>query len=204
MSDEFWPSTHMSLLLSVRDPRNSAAWGEFVGRYRPKILAHCRRLGVQEAAAEDVAQGLLLKLIKAMQGFEYDPQKSFRAWLATVTKNAVRDFWREEGQRLDAGTGESAVQQLLRNAPEDKAKEEFTDALGEELRRDLLAEAEKLVAERVDGATWEAYRRRRDGERAKEIGANLDMKTAAVHKANSRVKQMLREEVAMLLKQPRS
>jgi RNA polymerase sigma factor (sigma-70 family) len=160
-------------------------------------------LGVGEAAAEDVAQGLLLKLVKVMQGFEYDPERSIGTWLKTVTKNAVRDFWHEEQARLDVGTGESAVHEMLQNAPADEADDELSEALSEELRRDLLEEAERLARDRVDATTWLAYELRRRDTPAKEVAAELGMKTAAVHKAFSRVKQMLREEVAMLLRQPR-
>ena len=59
--------------------------------------------------------------------------------------------------------------------------------------------AERLVRERVDEQTWRAHRGRGDGQPAREVAAELGMKIAAVHKVKSRVLQMIREEIGMLL-----
>jgi RNA polymerase sigma-70 factor (ECF subfamily) len=200
-----WPSTHLSELLALRDPQNAAGWNEFVERYRPPIVELCRRrFGGSEAPAEDVTQGILVKLFTG--GIQtYDPEKgSLRAWLKTITKNAVRDYWRGEQDRLDKPKGGSTAHELLKNALDDETAEQLSDVLSDSLQRDLLQNAERLVKERVDAATWEVYRRRRAEEKASEIAASLQMKKAAVYKAVSRVKEMLREEVAMMVKQPRT
>jgi RNA polymerase sigma-70 factor (ECF subfamily) len=201
-----WPSTRVSLLLAIRDPANGQAWGEFVHRYRPLIVQFCQhRLGVQEAAAEDVAQGVLLKLVKVMQEFAYDPQQSFRGWLRTVTRNAVFDYWKGEKARPDVAAGDSRVHEMLHSIPVAETSEQLSEILSGNLFRDLLAEVERLVRDRVEATTWRAYELRRQETPAREIASQLNMKVAAVHKAYSRVKQLLREEIALLLplQQPR-
>ena len=198
--NDSWPSTHLSLLLRVKDPQNADAWSDFVARYRAPIVRFCPgRFNVQEAVAEDVAQEILIGLIKEMQRFEYQPDKSFRGWLKTVTKNSVLACFRKEKRRLDAGTGNSNLQELLQNVAETDSAEQLAEALSDELERDLLQEAERLVRERVDKQTWRAYRGRVDGQPAREVAAEINMKVAAVHKAKSRVLQMVREEIAALL-----
>ena len=202
MDDDPWPSTHMSLLLRVSDPRSEVAWSDFVTRYRPPIVRLARGVfRVQEATADDLANDILVKLLCEMQRFEYKPEESFRRWLRTVTKNTIRDFFRKENRRLDIATGDSNEQQLVENFADSPGADQLADSLCEELQRDLLQEAERLVRQRVSDQTWTAYKDRSDGKPAKEIAADLNMKVAAVHKANSRVPQLIREEIKMLLNQ---
>jgi RNA polymerase sigma factor (sigma-70 family) len=67
-----------------------------MGRVRPAVSADHPRVvpevGSQPSDADDVAQEVLLKLLTAMKKFRYDPSRSFRAWLKTVTQNAWKDF----------------------------------------------------------------------------------------------------------------
>ena len=63
-------TTDVTLLARLRhDPKDQAAWGDFVARYGPKILQWCRRWHLQEADAQDVAQDVLLKLHGRMATF---------------------------------------------------------------------------------------------------------------------------------------
>src|SRR5687767_1486677 len=86
--------TRVSLLGRLRhDVTDQAAWSEFVDHYGVKIHDWCRRVwGLQDADARDVTQSVLLKLATRMRDFEYDPGRSFRAWLKTVTQHAWSDF----------------------------------------------------------------------------------------------------------------
>ena len=55
----------------------------------------CRqRFRVDPNVAEEIAQDVLLKLLKEMQKFRYRADKSFRRWLKTVTPNAFRTYYR--------------------------------------------------------------------------------------------------------------
>ena len=75
-----------------RLPVDQAAWGEFAERYGRKIYGWCRHWRLQQADAEEVTQEVLLKLARKMATFQYDPKRSFRAWLKTVTHHTWRDF----------------------------------------------------------------------------------------------------------------
>jgi RNA polymerase sigma-70 factor (ECF subfamily) len=202
MAGDSWPTTRISLLLRVKDPRDDAAWGEFVARYRQPIVQFCaRKLAFRSADSEDVAQEVLLKLLAALRQFEYDPTGSFRKWLRTVARYAVLNYADKEARRLDRAVGGDAqLSDWIKASPDNV--EELSDVLSATLRRDMLQDSERLVRSRVDAATWQAYELRRKEAPAKEVAAELGMTTAAVHKAYSRVKQLLRQEVAMLLKNP--
>ena len=105
--------TRVTLLGRLRrDPTNQAIWAEFVEHYGTKIFTWCRKWNLQEADAQDVTQNVLLKLADKMRTFHYDPSRSFRAWLKTLTHHAWSDFL-ESRQRPGRGSGDSQVADML-------------------------------------------------------------------------------------------
>jgi len=105
--------TSPTLLSRVRaDPADEAAWSEFVDRYAPHIYAWCRAWRLQETDAQDVTQAVLVKLVRQMRRFDYDPDRSFRGWLRTLVENAIRD-WIADRRNREVGSGETKVLQLL-------------------------------------------------------------------------------------------
>jgi RNA polymerase sigma factor (sigma-70 family) len=74
--------TSMTLLERLqKNPGDPQAWNLFVERYLPRIKSWCLTWGLQASDAEDVTQEVLVKLFAAMSKFQYDPARSFRAWL---------------------------------------------------------------------------------------------------------------------------
>src|SRR5947207_8486533 len=119
--------TSPTLLGRLREaPTDQAAWDEFVERYGRKIYAWCRQWNLQEADAEDVTQNVLLKLAEKMQTFDYDRERSFRAWLKTVTRNAWSDFW--SGRKAAVAVGGSQAAELLHTV---EAREDLVQRLNE-------------------------------------------------------------------------
>lgn len=186
--------TSATLLTRLRQvPADQAAWAQFADRYGRKIYGWCRQWKLQEADAEDVTQIVLLKLAGKMQAFEYDPSRSFRAWLKTVTRHAWLDSC---STRKTAAAGGSQVLELLQTV---EAREDLVQRLDEEFDRELLDEAAARVRLRVTPRTWEAFERTAvQGESGAEAGQALGMKVAAVFVARSKVQKMLREELQKL------
>ena len=178
-----------------RVPADQAAWDEFADRYGRKIYGWCRHWNLQQADAEDVTQQVLLKLAHKMRTFAYDPSKSFRAWLKTVTHHAWRDFV-EGRDRPGAGSGDTGVLEQLQTV---QARDGLVSELDEEFTRDLLDEAMARVRLRVQPHTWQAFHLLAvEGRAGAEAAAELGMKVAAVFVARSKVQKMLREEVRKL------
>jgi len=73
-------------------PSDEVASARFVGLYRSRMRGWCRRWGLQEADSEDVTQDVLLRLAQKLGAFHYEPSRSFRGWLRTVTQTALADF----------------------------------------------------------------------------------------------------------------
>ena len=89
MDDTPSSQTSPTLLGRLRQqPSDQAAWEQFVERYGRLILAWCREAQLQDADIEDITQIVLIKLADKMRTFAYDPSKSFRGWLRTLTHHA--------------------------------------------------------------------------------------------------------------------
>jgi RNA polymerase sigma-70 factor (ECF subfamily) len=188
--------TSVTLLGKLRQqPADPAAWDELVRRYRPRIFAFCLAFPLQAADAEDVTQTVLLKLLASLRTYAYDPAQSFRAWLRTVTRNALIDSLAE---RRHHGSGDSAVVSLLESV---QAREALARQVEEEFDQELLEEALRRVRPRVSEQRWEAFRLTAlEGMSGAEAGAQLSMLVATVYTAKSKVQQLVREEIRRLEK----
>ncbi|HEX5273422.1 MAG TPA: sigma-70 family RNA polymerase sigma factor [Gemmataceae bacterium] len=194
MSNDPENATRASLLVRLRTgPNDQAAWNAFVRRYVPLILRWCRDWKLQEVDAEDVTQTVLLKLSEKMRTFDYDPSRSFRAYLKTLTRYAWCDFLEARGKRPDVGSGDSRMLSQLQTA---EARDDLLRRLDEEFDRELLEEAMARVRARVEPHTWDAFRLTAlEGVGAAEAAERLGLRTAVVIKAKSKVRLMLAEEV---------
>jgi RNA polymerase sigma-70 factor (ECF subfamily) len=134
-------------------------------------------------------------LARKIRDFTYDPARSFRAWLKTVTHHAWRDF--AGGlDRPGVGSGDSRTLELLYTV---EAGDALVNALDEEYDRELLDEALARVRLRVQPHTWQAFHLLAvEGRAGADAAAELDMKVAAVFVARSKVQKMAREEIRKL------
>jgi RNA polymerase sigma-70 factor (ECF subfamily) len=190
--------TRVTLLGRLRqDPGNPEAWAEFVEHYGGKIYGWCRKWNLQEADAQDVTQNVLLKLARKMREFTYDPSRSFRAWLKTITHHAWSDFL-ETRRRAGLGSGDSQVGLILDSV---EARADLVAHLEAEFDRELLEEAMRRVRLRVAPQTWAAFTLTVfEGLSGAEAAARIPMQVAQVFVAKRRVQKMLQEEVARLEK----
>lgn len=186
--------TSATLLARLRQaPADQEAWRRFTESYGRKIYAWCRQWNLQEADAEDVTQNVLIKLAEKLQHFVYDPEKSFRAWLKTVTRNVWSDYC---SARKAAAQGGSQALAMLATL---EAREDLVRRLDDEFDRELLEQATARVRLRVTPRTWEAFERAAfRGQSGAEVAAALNMKVATVFVARSKVQRMLQEEIQQL------
>ena len=147
--------TSATLLARLRQvPADQAAWARFADRTAARSTAGAAGGTSRRRDAEDVTQNVLLKLAEKMRTFEYDPSRSFRAWLKTVTRHAWIDYW--SARKAAAAAGGSQVLELLQTV---EAREDLVQRLDEEFDRELLDEAMARVRLRVTPRTWEAFER---------------------------------------------
>jgi RNA polymerase sigma factor (sigma-70 family) len=198
MADSSAARTSSSLLGRLRqEAPDQQAWAEFVRRYGAQIYRWCCKWKLQEADAQDVTQTVLVKLAEKMRTFSYDPSRSFRAYLKTITNYALCDFL-ESRKRPGAAGGGSQVLDLLQTI---EARADLVEELKTAFDHELLDEAMERVRRRVEPHTWEAFRQTAvDGLSGAEVARKLAMKVATVFKARSKVQQMLQEEMRTLEK----
>jgi RNA polymerase sigma factor (sigma-70 family) len=196
MTNEFATQTSISLLGRLRqDAKDQAAWEEFVRRYGQQIYRWCRKWQLQEADAQDVTQTVLVKLAEKMRTFTYDPARSFRAYLKTLTHYAWCDFLQAH-KRPGAGSGGSEVLQVLQAV---EARDDLVRHLNQEFDQELLEEATARVRQRVEPHTWEAFRLTAlEGLSGADAAQRLGLNVATVFKAKSKVQKMLQQEIRSL------
>jgi RNA polymerase sigma-70 factor (ECF subfamily) len=189
------PLTRPSLLLSLRNAGNDRAWRDFVEIYAPLIFGHCTRRGLQEADAADVTQEVMRSVARAIQKLDYDRARgTFRAWLLTVTRSKLNNFFASRA-RHPQGTGETAVVQFLEAQPGPEAAADWD----REYRRRLFQIASEKVQKEVQAGTWAAFWQTAvEDEPAAAVAAELGMTTGAVYIARSRVLARLRTEIESL------
>jgi len=186
------PQTRPSLLLRVRDVADGDAWREFVGIYTPLIFGYCRRRGLQEADAADVAQEVMQTVARSIGGFNYQPDKgTFRSWLYTVTRSRFSNFLRRQ-RRHPRGDGETELREFLEAQP----VPETDDTWDQEFRQRLLDWACAQVRSEFQDPTWQAFRLTAiEGKPPKETAATLGLSVGALYIARSRVTARIREKV---------
>src|SRR4051812_11765676 len=107
------PPTRAGLLVRLRDPRDEAAWTEFVDRYASLVYGYARKQGLQDADAADLAQEVLGAVACSIGALEYDPARgAFRNWLFTIVRRKLCDWQAARARRVN-GTGDTATRLLL-------------------------------------------------------------------------------------------
>lgn len=192
-------STRQSLLLRLKDSADGPAWIEFQTIYRPAVYRFARRHGVQPADAEDLSQQVMLAVAKKISVWNPDSRHgSFRAWLLTVTRNAVSNL--VSRSRPDAAAGGTGPVALLTQAVSGEAAKEEIDW---ELRRATFRWAAEEVRREYQPATWNSFWLTAvERQSAEQVADDLGLSIGAVYTNRSRVLKRLREWVQRLEDQP--
>jgi RNA polymerase sigma factor (sigma-70 family) len=189
--------TSVTLMMRLQTlPADPGAWDEFVDRYRPMIRAWCLNWNLQESDADDVVQEVLVKLVAAIRKFQYDPARSFRAWLKTVTQHALSDF--VASRRKDPGLTAAPIDIIVASA---EAKTDLEQRIEEAFDAEVLELAMQRVKKRVKPGTWDAFHFTAvEGLSGAAAAARLEIPVAHVFVAKNRVQKMLQEQARILKK----
>ena len=110
------------------------AWGELYREYAPAIFRFCRRAMPTREDAEDATMEIFMKL-KGKLG-QYDPTRSFQAWLYKVAANHCWDILRRRRIRQDKETED--VESVPLEHPEPSQLEKLIEQRsGAEVRKAL-------------------------------------------------------------------
>ena len=124
-------STSTSLLERVKaqDPK---AWKRLVALYGPLVYDWCRQSGLHGEDAADIGQEVFGSVAAKVAEFRRDrPGDSFRGWLWTITRNKIRDPFRQQQGRAQAQGGTDAQQRLAQIADQPSTETFVVRELGE-------------------------------------------------------------------------
>jgi len=193
MSDA--PSTRPSLLVRLRDPRDEAAWDEFVSLYGPLVRTLARRGGLQDADASDLEQEVYRSVAAAIDRFDPDPEQgSFRAWLFRIARNHMLNAFVAK-KRHPQGTGDTRVGQLLEAqlAPSPDETALFDAAY----RKRLFEWAASRVRAQFKESTWLAFWKTAvEGREVTEVARELNLTAGAIYVHRNRVMSRIREVIS--------
>jgi RNA polymerase sigma factor (sigma-70 family) len=188
------PETRHSLIQRLQDGGDDAAWEEFASIYRPIIVQIARRRHLQYDDAEDLAQQVLLLVLRNIGKWKADPTRArFRTWLQTVVRNATMNALTRR-PRDQAYGGTTSLQQLHQRP--DKADSLWFDL---EWQRETLRWVSQQVRGEFESATWAAFWGTAvEQSSAQEVAERLGKSVGAVYIARSRVMQRIKQKIAEL------
>ena len=195
--DEVRPdgSTSRSMLNEARlaDP---VAWERLVRLYAPLVASWCRRWGVATQDVVDVMQDVFSAVAGHLGRFRKDrPTDTFRGWLATITRNKIRDHLRRRGSEPDAQGG-SEANRRLQEIQDPSMSLDGPDVTDDLMLDDLLRSALDAIRGEFHESTWKAFWGVVvEGRTAADVAADLEMKPGTVRVAKSRVLLRLRREL---------
>ena len=200
MTEANYNPTRITLLAKLKKTENTTAWLEFEGIYRGFILSLIVRMGINQHDAEDISQAVLTKVWQKIEDFEYNQNKGkFHNWLAAITRNTVRDFFRTKKNFI---TGRDSVEyqehyldieeQVLPDI-ENLAREEWvlhiTNLAWENIKADIYESKQavfKMVSKEIPN---------------KQIAKKLGISEASVRVYKAEVFEKMRIEITRLNQQ---
>jgi RNA polymerase sigma-70 factor (ECF subfamily) len=188
-------STQSSLLVRLRDAADHSSWQIFVDTYGPLLYHYCRRRGLQDADAADVAQDALLEVARCLRNFEYRPDVGrFRDWLGTIVFRKLARFLERKNRREIPAGGDTAHENMGQVAAEN-VDSEWTD----EFNARVLQVALSRIQVHFEPATWRVFARLwLENTPPATVAQDMGLGIERVYLAKSRILKRLEEEVALL------
>ncbi len=188
-------STSETLIDRVR-AADREAWNSLCDIYAPLVYGWARKSKLQESDAEDIVQDVFRNVASGLPKFQYGgANDSFRGWLWTITRNAIRRYFNDCNKNVAAGAGGTNAMQQLAEAP-DWINEEDADQpeLADSEESAMMKRALKLVESDFAKHIWQAFWRFTiDGQSANDVAKEFKMTPAGVRQAKFRVLSRLRE-----------
>jgi RNA polymerase sigma-70 factor (ECF subfamily) len=191
--------TSLSLLDRLRNAApDSAEWRRLQDIYLPLIRFWVVRVPGVGDDADDLAQEVLLVLVRELPSFQRRRDGSFRAWLRQITLNRIRAFQKNRRKQPRAGgAGDDSDDLLaqLEDSTSDLARE-WDLAHDKHVFQKLLA----IVQPDFEPKTWEAFTRCGLQEKpAAAVASELGLSVSAVVQAKSRILKRLRAEAGDMI-----
>jgi RNA polymerase sigma-70 factor (ECF subfamily) len=191
-------TTSLSLLDRLKNAKQDAtAWQSLQEIYLPLIRSWLSCLGSLRGEVDDLAQEVLVVVLRELPAFERRRDGAFRAWLRQITVNRVRSFCKVRQRQPRAGLAHEDEQLLAQLA--DPASD-LARQWDREHDRHVLQKLLAMVRPDFEPTTWQAFTRfALEGLPATRVAQELGISESAVVQAKFRILRRLREETEELL-----
>lgn len=193
-------ATRASLLVRLRDWRDSASWQEFFDTYWGLIYGVARKAGLDDAEARDVVQETLAVVARQMPAFRYDPALgSFKGWLLQTTRWRIADQFRKrlplaEPPLLDDETRTSSMGRVI-----DPHSQDLEVVWEADWQKNLLDAALDHVKRRIDPEKFQLFDCYVNKEwAAAKVAATFGVPVEQVYMARHRILELIKTEVERL------
>lgn len=182
-----------ALMLRVQHD-DAFAFEQLVERYQSRLVGVMAHIGPQHDVAEDLAQEVFLKVFRARK--TYQPTAKFSTWLFAIATRVASNARRAAGRKRErtaahrAGdTSANSLEQLAKDASGMMPSRVVARAERSQIVREAIAALQPrqrtaLVLSKFEDMSYE------------EIGAALELSSAAVKSLLSRARESLRKQLA--------
>jgi RNA polymerase sigma factor (sigma-70 family) len=189
------PDTRWSLILRLPKPDQQQAWQEFVETYDPFLYRYMRRRGLDDAAARDVVQHVMMSVVRSIEDWKpISGGPRFRNWLFTIARNLLINERIRCSKEVVVGgsTAIRAMQSLSSTLESDDQHAEY--------RKEAILFAASRIRQQVDAVTWQAFWKTAvEGNDCKSVASELHIQVGSVYAAKSRVLRRVRDQIALML-----
>lgn len=186
--------TRNSLLSGMRESKSyshrQSSQTNFFETYQPLLVVFFQRKGLQSQDADDLAQLLVMKLMKRLERrFDLGRDGKFRAYLFSAAHNVLKDFYKE----LKRSPINSGIE--LGNVSENELKQKIED----QVDIDLLVEAKRRVGRKVSERDWQVFVALTESNKSVEqIAEQFGLTRNATDNIKYRIIKKLKKEVDVL------
>jgi RNA polymerase sigma-70 factor (ECF subfamily) len=200
---EFVRTTRQTLIQRLKDPKDDAAWSDFYQFYFEIISGWARQQGCNQTQADDIFQETMVCLLRKMQSFEYDPERgSFKAFLKSVVRSRVIDYFRKEGRYVAVSADEEGNDQtdLIRDEEADNSQA-FDSHEDKIWIKSVLNQALRQAYKKIDQVTYKSFCLYvLEGLSVDEVSQRLgNLRPGTIYQQKSRFLKMVEKEFSELL-----
>ncbi len=181
-------TTRASLLIRIKNARDTDAWTQFHDLYAPLIYRYARGRGLGREDAEDVRSKCYEAIVRQIPTFDYNKAKGgFKAWLRTMVDRRVIDLFRKRREQ-QADTGDLRGLEDNQPSPDEVWEKQW--------KHQHIKYCVELLRREVSQQTFEAFFMVVIDERpVAEVCDALGMNRNQIYKAKERMLRRVRKKM---------